>query len=297
MSRASQDSDNSDSDDSTHIRLRNQLHPRKRTWMGTIWIPEDLDNLKNMRYKYLIISDEDHTQEGQLHWHVVIQFKNARVRPRMINSNSHWESPRSIVEAINYCKQKGPNFQEFGNMDLCTRNTSDWKGFVDACKRLSSRELIDSEFSQTYARYRGFAGEVKIQFTEINCLESLDNLWIYGPPGTGKTTYVYEHFSDSLYTKPINKWWDGYNFEENILLDDWDVTHRVTSGYLKIWADKWPFLAEIKGSAVKIRPKRIIITSNYSIDTLFGDDESLCNAIRRRFKVLHIIGYNDHHFE
>ena len=173
MSRAEEISSDDDQNNRIHRTITRNI--RKRSWMGTIWNIEDCENLKNMNYKYLIISDDDHTEEGQLHWHAVIQFKNARVMPRMIDSNIHWESPRSIVEAINYCKQKGPNFQEFGNMDLCTSNKSDWKGFVSACKTMSAKQLIDSEFSHTYAKYRGFAGEVRIQFTTIEPLENIDN--------------------------------------------------------------------------------------------------------------------------
>lgn len=34
---------------------------------------------------------------------------------------------------------------------------------------------------------------------------------------------------------------------------------------------------------MRIRPERIVVTSNYSIDEIFGYDPTLCLAIRRRF--------------
>lgn len=277
-------------DDVPRTEGRQALRQRHRTWMGTIWIQEDIDLIKQLNYKFLIISDEDRTQDEQLHYHCVIQFTNARARPR--TQNAHWEVPQSIAEAIQYCKEKGPNYFMDGELGLNTRNKSDWKGFVEACKTKTQKELIDSEYSNTYARYRGFAGEVKIQFTKIEPLEQLDNYWIYGTAGTGKTTYVWENYGDSLFVKVINKWWDGYNYQENVLLDDWDPEQKFLAWLLKTWADKWPYTAEIKGSAITIRPKRIIITSNYSIAECFEKEQDYL-AIKRRFKVIHFIGLGD----
>lgn len=276
-----------------HTR-QGQRNIRKRIWMGTVWLQEDIEIIKNLNYKFLIISDDDHTEDEQLHWHCVIQFKNARVRPR--TRTAHWEVPRSIIEAVEYCKEKGENYFMDGDLGLNTSDKSDWKSFVNACKTMSTKELIDSEFSKTYANYRGFAGEVKIQFSEIQPLEELDNFWIYGMPGTGKTTHVWSNYGESLFIKPINKWWDGYNEEATILLDDWDVTHRMLCYHLKIWGDKWPFTGEIKGGSRRIRPKRIIVTSNYSIDECFDNEQDVA-AIKRRFKIIHYIGYNNYHFE
>ena len=46
------------------------------------------------------------------------------------------------------------------------------------------------------------------------------------------------------------------------------------------------FSAEVKGGSMCIRPRRIIITSNYSLEQCFGDPAVL-EPLRRRFKVKH----------
>lgn len=53
---------------------------------------------------------------------------------------------------------------------------------------------------------------------------------------------------------------------------------EVMCSLLKNWADVYPFIAEKKGSSMMVRPKRIIVTSNYKIREIFyraGDYEPL----------------------
>lgn len=113
-------------------------------------------------------------------------------------------------------------------------------------------------------------------------LDALDNYWLYGPPGTGKSRGARTRWP-GLYNKPLNKWWCEYQNEDTVLLDDFSKEHKVLGAHLKNWADHYPFVAETKGGGVTIRPKRIIITTNYKPEEIF-EDEMTIEAIRRRFK-------------
>ena len=59
--------------------------------------------------------------------------------------------------------------------------------------------------------------------------------------------------------------------------------------FLKKWADRYAFDAEVKGSKFIIRPERIIVTSNYSIDDIFFQDTMIREAIKRRFTALYVL--------
>lgn len=80
-----------------------------------------------------------------------------------------------------------------------------------------------------------------------------------------------------------NKWWDNYQDESVILIEDFDKNHKVLCHHLKIWADRYGFRAEKKNGTVVIRPIKIIITSNYSINEIWEEEQDR-EPIQRRFK-------------
>lgn len=101
-------------------------------------------------------------------------------------------------------------------------------------------------------------------------LDKLTNVWIYGPPGTGKSRSARLDYG-VYYDKPINKWWCNYDLQPTVILDDFSREHSVLGAHLKRWADLYPFTAETKGGACLIRPQRIVVTSNYTIEEIWSD--------------------------
>lgn len=107
----------------------------------------------------------------------------------------------------------------------------------------------------------------------------------WGDSGTGKTRKATEDFPDAYILSKPNKdgnvWWDGYQGEETIILDEfygwvpYDTILRV--------CDRYPLRVPFKGGYHKLKATRIIFTSNKPwTDWYPGIDDT--SAFERRIK-------------
>lgn len=104
-------------------------------------------------------------------------------------------------------------------------------------------------------------------------------VFISGPAGCGKTT-IARDFAVSVYgagnglpfyMKPTNKWWDMYHGQPVVILDDPSVRRfQELEQEIKVWADRYPFIAELKGRSIRANPEWLIVTANYTLEELTG---------------------------
>lgn len=114
-------------------------------------------------------------------------------------------------------------------------------------------------------------------------LEDYNAEWIYGVSGSGKSTLARAENPDS-YPKECNKWWCGYQHEDCVLVEDIDPDcAKYLARYIKVWCDKFAFVAEMKRGSTMIRPKKIVFTSQYTIEECFSARDAV--AVRRRCRV------------
>ena len=134
---------------------------------------------------------------------------------------------------------------------------------------------------------------VKTQFLALRNVANWDgdlkakNYWIWGPPGIGKSQWASNLMPvQHQYKKAVNKWWDGYNLvvHKIVILEDFPTNGQMFAQHLKIWSDRYFFMAECKGSSMVVEPGRffLIITSNFPIMACFDNPEDV-RAISRRF--------------
>lgn len=123
-------------------------------------------------------------------------------------------------------------------------------------------------------------------------LTSVCGTWIYGEAGCGKTTSVFTAYPD-LYSKPIkSKWWDGYADQPIVLFDDVSIYERELGTLLKHAADSKTFYIESKGLQYPIRPTRVFVTSQYTIEEIWEDIKTR-EALNRRFTIINKIKGQD----
>lgn len=247
------------------------------------WSFQDREELLKLDYHYLVFGKEI-GDSGTPHLQGYCELKK-RYRLSKIKEyipRAHIEKRRGTPQqASDYCKKDG-DFEEYGEMRRqgC-RN--DLVGFLEDVQ--GSKPTMDELLQTTlYMRYPRHCHLVIDTYYPPAELDALDNEWIWGPTGTGKSRKARDE-NPSLYLKGMNKWWDGFVDEDTALIEDIDSSHAFMGYYLKIWADYYPFRAEFKGGSRAIRPKRIIVTSNYHPSEIFPDRQIL-DPILRRFRLI-----------
>lgn len=257
---------------------------RSRSWCFTLNNPtkEEEETLQRIECKYLLYGREvaPGTKTPHLQGYVYVRNKKSLKQMKKLIPRSHLEVAKGDVKSNqDYCMKDGDYWSKGtppkGGGSTLSQAQKNKKLMETSIEELVSNGDISILTIPALVKARYLIGLVKTPLTRGGCC----GFWIYGPPGTGKTHYAEHLDPGNVFKKPQNKWWDGYNYERTVLLDDLDTP--VLGHYLKIWMDKWPCSGEIKGGTVALRHTLFVVTSNYTPEVLF-EDATLAAAVRRR---------------
>nr|QXP07820.1 MAG: replication associated protein [Arizlama virus] len=263
-------------------------HNKGRGWCFTInnYTDQEFNRLQYIPCQYIVYGKEvgdsgtPHLQ-GYIHYDNVVT--GGRVKANL-GVRAHVEKRRgTLKQAIDYCKKDG-SWTERGKINVRDRPENKYKDLIQLAEK-NDMETIKEEYPMHYFMYSDKIYKLIVHPCEI-IQGDLEHEWWYGPTGTGKSHSAWEQFPDH-YCKPLNKWWDGYNFQDVVVIEEWSPKNECSAANLKIWADRYPFTAEVKGSSIqKIRPRKIIVTSNYTIKECFPNQQDW-EPLMRRFKMVH----------
>ena len=265
--------------------------PKYRNFTITVNNPteEDVTLLDTVPCKYIVYGNEV-GESGTPHKQGTIIFKSQKTLSAAIKSlprRAHVEVCKHVFKSIEYCKKDG-DFIERGEPpktkeDQGNMEKERWANFIslaeqDRLEEIDPKDRVKHYRAAEYFRSEG-AKKRRLEDTE----ERME--WYYGPSGTGKSRKARSE-NPAAYLKMCNKWWDGYADEDCVIIEDFDKKHDVLAHHMKIWGDRYDFLAEHKGGAKRIRPKKIIVTSNYHPKDIWTQVADL-EPILRRFKCVH----------
>lgn len=279
-----------------------------RAWCFTLnnYTEEEDNALQALECVYLIYGYEVAPETGTPHLQGYVRFKSAKKLEQVKAKipRAHLEKARgSCEDNVAYCKKTRegdtPNEKVFEKGDrplspkekgVCEKRR--WQEILQHAKDGDEEWFAENEpqVAYKYAKTNDYLA-TKYAKRPADLTERCVHHFFYGVPKSGKShdaRYNKDKSNTEFYEKDLNKWWPGYQGQDRVVIDELEPTHvQFLSAYLKKWADVYPFHAETKGGSKLIRPKVIYITSNYSMQELFGHDPALLDAMRTRFIVTH----------
>lgn len=246
----------------------------------------------------------EHHKDGNPHLHAwlewetpfytrnphIFDYKNAH--PNIGQMLDKYKNKRS--NALNYMLKEDENLFSKGidieNWKYTCKNKTKYICEDLIKEKINLKDLVEKSpnLLYNYNKLKTNLASFKLDKSENkNIFKTSNNLWIWGMPGSGKTYYATTTYPNH-YIKLQNKWWDGYNGEEVVILDD--LNDKSMGYYIKIWADNYKCKGEIKNGTIPLEFKMFIVTSNYMPRAIFKEDPILQLAIARRFKFITIRG-------
>lgn len=255
-----------------------------------VWCFTSYDNFRPIAendIRYTCYQLEKCPQTGREHIQGFIQFnKKMRLSAlKKINATAHWEKSRgNFKQNYAYCTKEDSRIDgpwEYGE-SVTQGSRTDISEMVQRIKKRElSAEDVEEEYANLFAKYYTFTKSLLTKYDRAEDNETERGIWIYGESRAGKTLAAHQMAPDA-YLKSCNKWWDGYIGQKFVIMEDIDKKHDILGHHLKIWADWRACQGEVKGGTVPLKHKYFIVTSQYSIDDIWNDQETR-DALKNRF--------------
>lgn len=254
-----------------------------------------INNYTNLDIAYVVCLDEypikymiagfEVGEEGTPHIQGYVQYVN----PRSFQSVSR-SLPRANLRVADgdahsnfiYCS-KDKEYYEVGKCPPKAGHRTDLDAVRETLDNGTIEDFADQHFG-AFLRYGRMAKEYKFMKMKHRT-EPPKVTWVYGPTGSGKTSFACSD-TKSFYIKDGTQWWDGYEQQETIVIDDFDGEWPFRD--LLRLLDRYPYQGQIKGGYVKINSKNIIITCDRSPAEVYDHiDGNLRAQILRRIHTVY----------
>lgn len=251
---------------------------RARNWCFTLnnYTTEEYTESEELgtRSSYLVVGKEVGTNSTP-HLQGYLEYPNAvrgsAIR-KLFNGRAHWEVRKGTAkQASEYCK-KEKDFFEMGSLSAQGKRT-DLEEVGAAVLNGASFQEIAHTFPGTYIKYHKGIAALKDAAKGLLDLGPRDPnkpprvIWRWGLAGVGKSRYVYDEHK-TVFLQKGTKWWDGYQQQEAIIIDDFDGRWGYRD-LLKV-LDRYPLRVEIKGGTIELNSPFIYITCEHPPSWFWG---------------------------
>lgn len=184
---------------------------------------------------------------------------------------------RNVEGACIYCRKEGDVVFDFDGRQQGKR--TDLDACVELFKAGKSLKQVAAVHPTSIIRYPGGMRLVSTLLCEPPVRDNVVFLWFSGESGSGKsraaTTYrtlidgiSYPPFRPTRAANGAGLWFDGYQGEDYIVLDDFTGGDWCDARTLVAILDPETKSLSIKGSTMVPKWHTVIVTSNYTIDSI-----------------------------
>lgn len=249
--------------------------------------------------RYLVFGAEICPKTELPHWQGYCELREQErfnVVKKLMGRTVHLkERYGTAQEAADYCKKDG-NYEEYGEISKQGERT-DLKAVARAIALGGSRLSIAMARPAEFIKFhRGIEKMINMRDKEYRKKEREVKVRVLiGPPGIGKTRSIYDKYPDCYRLCCMEKqaiWFDGYEGEKVLLIDDMDKD-CIPYGMMLAICDRYPLRLPIKGDFTYAAWDRVYITSNKRVERWWNGAN--CDAFNRRAKVINFFEIADPH--
>lgn len=245
---------------------------------------EEYKSITNWDCKYLIVGKEV-GEQGTPHLQGYVEWNGSKRLSTLkkINGRIHWENRKGTAkQAADYCKKEN-NFFEKGELSIQGKRTDLQIVGEKVINKIPIREIAQ-EHPDVFIKYhKGIQRLKEVLYTDRT--ECPEVHWRWGASGTGKTRFCIERHPNH-YIKDGTIWWDGYEQQEAIIIDDFDGRWNYRD--LLRLLDRYKYQGQTKGGYIKINSPFIYITCEYPPEHFWSENE-LDQVTRRLNSISQIV--------
>ena len=271
-------------------RIRNYAitHFAYEEWLN--WYADDTNYASWCR---AMIWQPEIGSQGRKHIQCFIQLKQPKtivaLRALIPDSSNSWmkevHTAAHIKNLIAYCSKPSKTRFVLGDSDdfrvwpsitafLVKGQRSDLALLISKIQGGASNldMLMDPETDGIYARYHRHASHIReVLLESIGKKERNVSVYVlFGEAGSGKSRYAHDNYGD-IYVPPLSHkggalWWDGYDGQEAILLEDFDGEDDMSIRTFNRLTDRYPLRIQRKGGTTWACWTTVVITSNKAPD-------------------------------
>ncbi len=248
--------------------------------------------------QYMIVGREKAPTTGQLHFQGYLECKTTQrfaAIKRILGERCHVEVAKATHDQnVAYCKKDGswtqwgtPQPGQGARVDLL-----EIKQKMDEGMNLTG--VSQAYFGQFLRYHRGFE-----KYQSLNARPSgrggMSIKWFWGPTGSGKTSALTTNVDAlgkdayTLQTSPTGTWWNGYDGQSVVVMDELRAGWFPHSVLLRI-LDRSPYRVPCHGMSVSLCCEHMLISSSKHPRDLYVEDYGgqLMRRIRDYAYVYHL---------